>query len=156
MGDESNADFPVFAITSCLVAKIKNTNRKTKPFRTIIERPIAAWFWQEVYESLNQIVDAPFILRGGHNLSRLNLTPDTHEVCFFWCTGQLQDIAVYYGSADYIREIHDATPLHCTYTHTPDYEHTKVGVIGGSFSFDQKTKAVASLAGQVRGAASTN
>src|SRR5262245_64020396 len=75
MGDESNADFPVFAI-SCLVAKIKNTNRKTKPFRTIIEQPIAAWFWQEVYESLNQIVDTAFIFRGGasflgQNLSRL-------------------------------------------------------------------------------------
>src|SRR5262245_5860753 len=87
MGDESNADLPVFAI-SCLVAKIKNTNRQTKPFRTIIERPIAAWFWQEVHESLNQIVNAPFIRRGGarllgQNRSRLNLTPDVHEVCLF-------------------------------------------------------------------------
>src|SRR5262245_18320315 len=87
IGDESNADFPVFAI-SCLVAKIKNTNRQTKPFRTIIERPIAAWFWQEVHESLNQIVDAPFIFRCGasrlsQNLRRLNLTPDIHEVCLF-------------------------------------------------------------------------
>src|SRR5262245_4403683 len=49
-GDESNVDFPVFVI-SCRVAKIKNTNCETKPFRPIIERPIAAWFWQEVHES---------------------------------------------------------------------------------------------------------
>jgi hypothetical protein len=79
-------------LISCLcypaLYKIKNTSRKTKPFRTIIDQPIAAWFWQEVHESSNQIVHAPFILRGGssllgQNLSGLNLTPDTHEVCFF-------------------------------------------------------------------------
>src|SRR5262245_6783612 len=114
MGDESNADFPVFVI-SCRVAKIKNTNCQTKPFRPIIERPIAAWFWQEVHESLNQIVDAPFIVGGGasllgQNLSRLNLTPDIHEVClFYWIVQGLG-----FGSlllAAYIREIHDAYSL---------------------------------------------
>ncbi len=88
MGDESNNEFPVFDV-SRFVAKIKNTSRNTKPFRTIIDEPIAAWFWQEVHESSNQIVDTPLILGGGlgllgHNLSRLNLAPDIHEVCLFY------------------------------------------------------------------------
>jgi len=36
MGDDSDTDFPLFGIT-CLVTKIKNSRRKTKPFRAIIE-----------------------------------------------------------------------------------------------------------------------
>ena len=83
MGDESDTDFPACDIT-CSVAKIKNASSKPKPFRTIIERPIAAWFWQEVHKSTNQIVDTPFIVCGGtgllgQNLSGLDL-PHIHEV----------------------------------------------------------------------------
>ena len=46
--DEHNPDVPMLAITR-LVAKIKNASRKAKPFRTIIERPDAVVFRQQVH-----------------------------------------------------------------------------------------------------------
>ena len=62
--DDRNTDRLVLAITRH-VAKVNNASRKAKPFHTIINRPDAVGFRQQLHKPAHEIIDPRLIFRGG-------------------------------------------------------------------------------------------
>ena len=66
--DNHDIDLVVLSITR-LVAKIKNAGRKAKPFSTLVERPDAVAFRQQVHQPLNQMIDPAGVFRTVTNVA---------------------------------------------------------------------------------------